>query len=92
MFGRYFSHAEDYLRLAKKLDNILVVKYEDMVTDMKGVVSRIGQFLNMSLSDDELAAIANYMHFDQMKLREKSNMEQAIQHTRVLSGNDSDFK
>lgn len=92
LYGSYFAHAEEYLRLAKLMDNVLIIKYEDMVANMKGVVSKVSKFLGMSRTDDELTAIADYMHFDQMKMRKTSNMEHAVTHVAELQESKTGFK
>lgn len=75
IYGSYFNHVEEYLGLAKIKKNLLVVTYEEMVTDMVKVVRQIVDFLNLSFSDSDIEKVADYVHFDKMKDRKSSNFQ-----------------
>lgn len=75
IYGSYFQHVEEYLRLSKIKQNLLLVSYEDMVTDMVKVVEQLSSFLDIPLSDTDIQKVADYVHFDKMKERKSSNFQ-----------------
>lgn len=75
LYGSYFQHVDDYLRVSKLKKNFLMIMYEDMVSDMPAVVKRVAEFLEISLDESDIAKVADYVHFDQMKERKCSNYE-----------------
>lgn len=89
--GSFFSHVDEYLRLAKERpSNMLVITYEDIVADMTMVVQRVAEFINVPLSGVEVEAMSKYLQFDQMKLRENSNMQNLMD--RMAVDKSSEFK
>lgn len=75
IYGSYFNHVEEFLRLSKIKKNILIVQYEDMVTDMMKVVTQLNDFLGVPLSKADIGTVADYVHFDKMKDRKCSNFQ-----------------
>jgi aryl sulfotransferase len=51
----------------RHLDNILFVHYNDMLSDLKGEIHRVAEFLNIALSDEEIADLARATSFSAMK-------------------------
>lgn len=91
MYGSYFRHADEYLQLAKlKKENLLVVTFEGMVTNMQETVKNVAQFIGKNLTEAEIATVADYLHFDQMKKRKNSNMQDAVE--MMTKGKNTDFK
>lgn len=74
-YGSYFKHADEFIQLSKRRKNILLVTYEDLVTNPVEVVRRVAEFLEKSLSDAEVRNVAQFIHFDQMKARKNSNKQ-----------------
>lgn len=87
-YGSYFQHVEEFIQLSKLRKNILLVTYEDLVTNPADVVQRVAECLEMSLSDAEGMKVAQFIHFDQMKERKNSNKQEIVD---GRPGN-SDFK
>lgn len=95
MWGSFFQHVEEYCELAKVKKNLLIVSYEEMVTNMPKVVQEIADFLEISLSEKQVFKVADYLHFDEMKKRKTSNMAQIVAHHLSLDSNgnsDPNFK
>lgn len=69
---------------------MLVITYEDIVADMTMVVQRVAEFINVPLSGVEVEAMSKYLQFDQMKLRENSNMQNLMD--RMAVDKSSEFK
>lgn len=67
LYGSYFCHFEEILRLAKITDNLLVITYEEMVTNMIQVIKQITDFLKIPLSESDIQRVVDYLHFDQIE-------------------------
>ncbi|XP_072523144.1 sulfotransferase 2B1-like [Salminus brasiliensis] len=72
MFGSWFDHVKGWLNV-KNEDHIFYISYEEMIQDLKGSVSRIGQFLGKSLSPEVVEKIADNCVFKNMKQNPMSN-------------------
>lgn len=77
-YGSQFQHMEEYIRLAKLKNNLLVVTFEDLVTNPVQVVRRVADFLEVTLSDEDAIKVAAYISFDKMKKRENSNFHEFV--------------
>lgn len=75
IWGSYFQHLNEFLRLSKVVPNLLVVTYEELVSDPHTAIRRIADYLDIPVSDDNVAKVADYIHFDKMKSRKSSNRE-----------------
>lgn len=53
--------------------NVLFLKYEDLHKDFDAIVLTIAKFLDVSLTDDELATINQHCTFDSMKNNPSTN-------------------
>lgn len=51
----------------RDLDNIELFHYSDMLIDLPGQVARLADYLDIELTNDELARVAESATFDQMK-------------------------
>lgn len=65
-FWSNFRHVQTWWNF-KHLPNILFVHYNDLLADLAGEIRRIAAFLDIALSDEMLAAIAEVSRFDSMK-------------------------
>ncbi|KAL7869137.1 hypothetical protein AOLI_G00131250 [Acnodon oligacanthus] len=72
MFGSWFDHVKGWLN-AKDQEHIFYIAYEELIQDLKGSVSRIGQFLGKSLSPEVVEKIAENCLFKNMKQNKMSN-------------------
>lgn len=85
-FGSYFRHVEEFSRLAKVRGNFLFITYEDMVQDMSAGVSKVAQFLGISLSNEDVSRVADFLNFDKMKTRATSNMQEITELSKKDAG------
>ncbi|XP_064596258.1 sulfotransferase 1C4-like [Liolophura sinensis] len=65
-YGSWFSHTKKWLQ-HRNDPNLLLVKFEDLKTDLTNGVSRIAEFLGRPVSGNRAAAIAAKCQFDNMK-------------------------
>ncbi|XP_023164036.1 estrogen sulfotransferase [Drosophila hydei] len=77
--GSYWKHVLPFWKRSFD-DNVLFIKYEDMVRDLPAVIKRCAQFLNVSelLSDDNMKRICQHLQFDSMQSNGAINMETLI--------------
>lgn len=76
--GSYFQHVDEYLRLAKIKENLLVVTYESLLASPVSRISRIADFIGIKLTQADAEKVADFICFDQMKKRECSNMAEEM--------------
>lgn len=79
LYGSYFQHVEEYVRVAQLKKNLLFVTYEDMVTNMPKVVKEVAEYLEIKLKESDIEKVAEYVHFDQMKARKSSNFQHLVE-------------
>ncbi|MCH2663380.1 sulfotransferase domain-containing protein [bacterium] len=51
----------------RHLDNVLLVHFDDLLTDLDGEVARIARYLSIDVSESEIGAIVKATSFDHMK-------------------------
>ncbi|KAF2892846.1 hypothetical protein ILUMI_13325 [Ignelater luminosus] len=66
MFGSFWKHN---LGVWEHRDwpNLLIIKYEDMKTDLPAVIKKVAWFLDKHLSDEDIKALTKHLSFDSMK-------------------------
>jgi len=65
-FGAWFRNVKSWWP-HKNDNNVLWLRYEDMVKDLAGAIDSILVFLNWTLSDEEKKKVLNYSSFAWMK-------------------------
>ncbi|XP_061665752.1 sulfotransferase 2B1-like [Syngnathoides biaculeatus] len=70
MFGSWFNHVKAWLNYKER---IFYICYEEMIKDLEGSVSRIALFLEKTLDNDVIGAIAERCMFKNMKKNNMSN-------------------
>lgn len=65
-YGSWFNHVKKWLE-HRNDPNLLVVKFEDLKTDLTNGVSKIAEFLGRPVSGDRAATIAAKCQFDNVK-------------------------
>lgn len=92
LYGSYFQYLDEYVALSKVTKNMLLVTYEDMVTDMPNVIKQIVEFLGITLSEVDIMKVAEYVHFDQMKNRKSCNNQELVDEKILQTGRTSTYK
>lgn len=73
IFGRWLKHVECWMKAYQqevengRSNTILIVRYEDLIHHLEEQMQRIAQFLDLSLSDQDIHNIAPFVTFDYMK-------------------------
>lgn len=66
LYGDYFQHVHEFIRLAKVKENILFLTYEEMKFDMATVLDSMCQFLGKEYSPEQLIALEHHLKFENM--------------------------
>lgn len=88
-WGSYFQHVDEFLRLAETKTNLLVISYEALVSNTAAEIQKVATFLDISLSEENVKKVADYIHFDQMKNRSRSNR---AEFSKALNGEENGSK
>lgn len=94
IFGSYFRHVEEFLKLSKIKRNLLVITYEELKSRPVSTTLRVAKYLEIVLQNGDAQSIADYIHFDRMKDRPSSNRDGIVNFSKSKGGNKSenDFK
>ena len=74
MFGSYFNHVLPWWEAARQKDNILFVKYEDMKQDMKGVIAKLADFLQIDTDNELIDEVIEKSSFGTMANNSQTNL------------------
>lgn len=72
----YWEHVKQGWNMRNE-ENVLVLSYEDMVTDTRGAIEKTANFLEVSCHQDNLEALIDYLKFDSFKNNKAINQENA---------------
>lgn len=75
MYGPYWKTILSYWN-KRDLENVLILRYEDMIEDLPAAIRKTAKFLDKSPSDEEIAKLAEHLSFEQMKKNKAVNFEQ----------------
>ena len=68
-YGPYPNHITEFWHMRNE-ENIFFITYEEMIADFPLAIKRIANFLNKTLTDDDINTLANYLSFDTMKSKQ----------------------
>ena len=70
-FGSWICHLRNWLEAIEKSSNILLIRYEDMVTDLGNSILKIATFLDQNVPADRLNELAHLLSFQAMKAKKE---------------------
>ncbi|KAK5638160.1 hypothetical protein RI129_012455 [Pyrocoelia pectoralis] len=78
LFGPYWKKVHGYCNM-RHLPNLLILKYEEMIKDLRSVVQKTCAFLEKDpLSEEQLEKLCTHLTFKSMKSNPAVNLEQFI--------------
>lgn len=77
-FSPFNAFVADMCMLSEISDNVLLLRYEDMKSNLAEEVQRTAKFLNKSINDNQLIQICEHLSFKSMKANKALNLEQFI--------------
>lgn len=87
-FGKWTDHVKSW-RNTDLGDRILYITYEELIQDLRGVLSRILHFLGREMSEDALDRVTEHCLFKNMKSNQMSNYSLVPQN--LMDSNKSPF-
>ncbi len=78
MYGDYFEFTAEWYKFHDGRENSLVLKYEDMKTNLRGSIKKIAAFLELEVSENVIEKIAERTTFENMMSEAKAG-ERMIQ-------------
>lgn len=77
-FSPFNAFVADMCMLSEISDNVLLLRYEDMKSDLAGEVQRTAKFLHKSIDDKQLIELCEHLSFMSMKANKALNLEHVI--------------
>ncbi|XP_044738375.1 luciferin sulfotransferase-like [Chrysoperla carnea] len=66
IFGPFPAHVLSFNEQRHR-ENVLVIKYAEMKSDLRSVIKQVIQFLDKNYSDDEISKLEKHLSFESMK-------------------------
>ncbi|XP_052873038.1 luciferin sulfotransferase-like [Anopheles cruzii] len=85
LFGPQIPHTLDFWAIRREM-NILFVHFEDMKTNMSGVLRRVCRYFAKSYTDQQLIELEKHLSFDVMKNNKSANNSCVLELAESLSG------
>lgn len=70
VYGDFYDHVYSFWQL-KDMENVLLIKYDDMIADPLAGVRQISKFLNFNYNDEQLKQIVEHVSFQNMSKKSK---------------------
>ncbi|XP_058457125.1 luciferin sulfotransferase-like [Malaya genurostris] len=77
VYTPYHNHVIEYHKI-DHLDNVLLLNYEDMKTDLVEVIRRVCVFFNKSYTDEQITELCNHLSFESMKNNPSVNAQEMV--------------
>ncbi|KAH0818508.1 hypothetical protein GEV33_004283 [Tenebrio molitor] len=82
-YSPYWNHVLSYWQLRHN-PNVLFLRYEEMKSDLGGVIRRVSQFLQKNLTDEQIKILTHHLDFESMKKNPAVNYEAFYESLRKL--------
>lgn len=76
-YGPFWSHIFGYFN-NRHLPNLLILKYEDLKSDLAGQIERVAAFMGNQLTKSEIEKLGNHLSFDSMRKNPSVNVEHIL--------------
>ncbi|XP_018573037.1 sulfotransferase 4A1-like [Anoplophora glabripennis] len=77
-YGGLFDHYFDFWNRRHE-SNILVLRYEEMVADTRGVLKQIADFMGKPLSEEDISALEEFVSFKNMRVNRACNTDPLLE-------------
>ncbi|XP_014227591.1 sulfotransferase 1C4-like [Trichogramma pretiosum] len=78
-YAPYWNHVNGYWDRSN-MENLLLLRFEDMKMDLSSVIRRTAKFLGKNLSSDEVKLLADHLSFAKMKNNTSVNKKTTIEY------------
>jgi hypothetical protein len=66
MYSPYWNHVLPFWQMRHN-PNVLFLRYEEMKSDLGGVIRRVSQFLQKPLTDEQIEVLIHHLDFESLK-------------------------
>ncbi|XP_044742946.1 luciferin sulfotransferase-like [Chrysoperla carnea] len=74
-YGPFPAHVLSMME-QKDRENVLIIKYEEMKSDLRAVIKQVMEFLSKNYSDEEISKLEKHLSFESMKNNKAVNYGQ----------------
>lgn len=85
LYGPYASNVFSYWD-QRHDENVLFIKYEDMKADLRIVVNKVANFLNKTITDEQMDKLLKHLSFESMQNNNACNKEDIMELTERVTG------
>jgi len=86
-YSPFVKHVRGYWEMRGE-SNIFFTSYEEMKKDLPSVIRGVAKFLDKSLDDEDVAALADHLSFKNMKKNSAVNQERMMEEVKKMSGSE----
>ncbi|VEN44378.1 unnamed protein product [Callosobruchus maculatus] len=83
----YWKHVLGFWEQRHK-PNVMILRYEEMIKDLPGMIRKVASFLERPLSDEQVVKLRDHLSFDSMKKNPAVNNENLIERVRKEQGRE----
>ncbi|KAJ3621882.1 hypothetical protein MTP99_002433 [Tenebrio molitor] len=65
-YSPYWNHVLPFWQMRHN-PNVLFLRYEEMKSDLGGVIRRVSQFLQKTLTDEQIEVLVHHLDFESLK-------------------------
>jgi len=84
-YSPFLQHVLSYWKHRHE-EHLLFLTYEEMKSDLAGVVTRVANFLGKTLTPKQMADLVDHLSFDQMKANSAVNKDDVLESVRIKTG------
>ncbi|KAF2893637.1 hypothetical protein ILUMI_12538 [Ignelater luminosus] len=84
IMGPYWKHVLGYWN-KRHLPNLLIIKYEDMKANLPSVIRTVAQFLNRTITEEQIQLLCKHLSFESMKSNPAVNFEDLIEKMKKIN-------
>ncbi|KAF2886676.1 hypothetical protein ILUMI_19497 [Ignelater luminosus] len=84
MYGSYWKHIFGYYN-RRHYPNLLVIKYEDMKSNLPSVIKTVAQFLDKKINEEQIQLLCKHLSIESMKSNPAANLEEFTGMIRALN-------
>ncbi|KAF6199914.1 hypothetical protein GE061_006212 [Apolygus lucorum] len=88
VYSPFWEHVIEYKKLEKE-PNILINSFEDMKSNLFGIIQKTADFLGKHYNEDEFSKLAEHLSFNKMKENSAINGEEVVEEVRQRHKMDS---
>ena len=77
-YAPYFKHVLSYWEERQRKSNMLIIFYEDLKKDIKSMIKKIADFVEIEVSEEDVERLSEHTSIDKMRVNPMTNLEDGI--------------